>query len=63
MCQSGIEEEAYFNVLASSKTPQEALKRIEQGYKLGYHKADKMAKVATWAEIWEVTRLAEQDIE
>jgi len=61
-CRSGIGDEAYFNLLASSKTPQEALKRIEQGYKLGYHKAAKMAEIATWAEIWGVTGLAEQDM-
>jgi len=51
MCRSGIGEEAYFNLLASRKTPQEALKRIEQGYKLGYRKADKMAEIATAASI------------
>jgi nickel-dependent lactate racemase len=61
-CRSGIGDEAYFNLLASSKTPQEALKRIEQGYKLGYHKAAKMAEIATWAEIWGVTGLADQDM-
>jgi nickel-dependent lactate racemase len=62
-CRSGIGEEVYFNLLANSKTPQEALKKIEQGYKLGYHKAAKMAEIATWAEIWGVTGLAEQDME
>jgi nickel-dependent lactate racemase len=62
-CRSGIGEEAYFNLLASSKTPREALQRIEQGYKLGYHKAAKMAEIATWADIWGVTGLAEQDVE
>ncbi len=61
-CRSGIGEEAYFNLLASSEAPREALKRIGQGYKLGYHKAAKMAEIATWAEIWGVTGLAEQDI-
>ncbi len=25
---------------------------IGQGYKLGYHKAAKMAEIATWVEIW-----------
>ena len=62
-CRSGIGEEAYFNLLASSKTPQEALQRIEQGYKLGYHKAAKMAEIATWAEIWGVTGLVDRDLE
>jgi len=62
-CRSGIGEESYFNLLASSKTPQETLQRIEQAYKLGYHKAAKIAEIATWAEIWGVTGIAEQDIE
>ncbi len=62
-CRSGIGDEAYFNLLAGSQTPQDTLKRIEQGYKLGYHKAAKMAEIATWAEIWGVTGLAKQDME
>jgi len=61
-CRSGIGEESYFNLLASSKNPRETLQTIEQGYKMGYHKAAKMAEVASWAEIWGVTGLAEQDI-
>jgi len=60
-CRSGIGEEAYFDLLASSETPQEALQRIGQGYRLGYHKAAKMAEIATWAEIWGVTGLEDKD--
>jgi len=62
-CSSGIGEKAYFDLLASSKTPQEALHKIEQAYKLGYHKAAKMAEIATWAEIWGVTGLTDEDVE
>ncbi len=62
-CRSGIGDEAYFNLLASSRTPQEVLQRLEQGYKLGYHKAAKMAEIATWAEIWGVTGLEDRDLE
>jgi nickel-dependent lactate racemase len=62
-CTSGIGEETYFNLLSSSETPQVALQRIEQGYKLGYHKAAKMAEIATWAEIWGVTGLQGKDME
>ncbi len=60
-CRSGIGEEAYFDLLTSSETPQEALQRIGQGYKLGYHKAAKMAEIATWAAIWGVTGLEDKD--
>lgn len=60
-CRSGIGEETYFDLLASSETPQEALRRIGEGYRLGYHKAAKMAEIATWAEIWGVTGLDDLD--
>ena len=62
-CRSGIGDEAYFNLLASSRTTQEALQTIKQDYKLGYHKTAKMAEIATWAEIWGVTGLADEDME
>ena len=62
-CRDGIGEKDYFNLLSSSKTPKEALERIEQGYELGYHKAAKMAELATWAEIWGVTGLKDRDME
>jgi lactate racemase len=62
-CRSGIGEKAYFDLLASSRTPQEALRKIGEGYKLGYHKAAKMAEIATWADIWGVTGLDDADSE
>lgn len=62
-CRDGIGERDYFNLLSSSRTPEEALKKIERGYELGYHKAAKMAELATWAEIWGVTGLEDKDME
>ena len=62
-CRDGIGEKDYFNLLSSSKTPEEALERIERGYELGYHKAAKMAELATRAEIWGVTGLSDRDME
>jgi len=62
-CRDGIGERDYFNLLSSSRTPEEALKKIERGYELGYHKAAKMAELATWAEIWGVTGLNDRDME
>jgi len=62
-CRSGIGDEAYYNLMASSRTPQETLQRIQRDYKLGYHKAAKMAEMATWAEIWGVTGLEDKDLE
>ena len=62
-CRDGVGEETYFNLLSSSKTPKEVIEKIEQGYKFGYHKAAKIAEVATWAEIWGVTGLKDKDME
>jgi len=62
-CRTGIGDRVFFDLLSSSPTPQEALRQIGKGYKLGYHKAAKMAEIATWAQMWGVTGLADQEME
>ncbi|PIP49032.1 MAG: general glycosylation pathway protein [Chloroflexi bacterium CG07_land_8_20_14_0_80_45_17] len=62
-CRSGIGEETYFNLLSSCKTSKEFLERVEQGYRLGYHKAARLAETTTWAEIWGVTGIKDEDME
>lgn len=62
-CRAGIGDECYFNLLSSSKTPLEVMDRVGEGYILGYHKAAKIAQLATWAEIWGVTGLKGEDLE
>lgn len=44
-CREGIGGEAFARLLSSASTPDEVLKKIEAGFKLGYHKAAKMAEV------------------
>jgi nickel-dependent lactate racemase len=44
-------------LLASVQSPLDALERIRAGYKLGYHKAAKMAEVSARATIQAVTEL------
>lgn len=56
-CRRGIGDEAYAALLASSSSPQDALERISRAYKLGYHKAAKMAEVSKRAEVVAVTEL------
>jgi nickel-dependent lactate racemase len=60
-CRKGIGDEAFVQLLSDSKNPDDALQRIAAGYKLGYHKASKMAEIMKWATIWAYTRL-EQDL-
>ncbi len=62
-CRTGIGDRVFFDLLSRSHTPEEALAEIEKGYKLGYHKAAKMAEIATWAQMWGVTDLDAQEME
>jgi nickel-dependent lactate racemase len=57
-CRDGIGDEAYAQLLASAQNPADALERIRAGYKLGYHKAAKMAEVSARATIQAVTELS-----
>ncbi|MCG2825617.1 MAG: general glycosylation pathway protein, partial [Thermoplasmatales archaeon] len=59
-CRTGIGDPVFFKLLSSCKTPEEILETINKGYKLGYHKAAKMAEIATWAEMWGVTDLPDE---
>jgi nickel-dependent lactate racemase len=59
-CRDGIGDEAYAKLLASASSPQDALERIRAGYKLGYHKAAKMALVSGRATVRAVTELTKE---
>ena len=59
-CRTGIGDPIFFELLSSCKTFEETLETIDKGYKLGYHKAAKMAEIATWAEMWGVTDLPDE---
>ena len=56
-CRDGIGDEAYADLLASTTSPAEALRTISEGYKLGYHKAAKMAEVSARATVIAKTEL------
>ena len=62
-CRCGIGGKAFADLLGSCDTPQEVLDTIEKGYKLGYHKAAKMAEIGIWAEMWAVTDIEPETIE
>ena len=62
-CRCGIGGKAFADLLGSCDTPQEVLDTIEEGYKLGYHKAAKMAEIGLWAEMWGVTDIPDDEIE
>ncbi len=56
-CREGIGHPTFLTQLSSSKDPKKVLENLSKEYKLGYHKAAKMAEIATWADIWAVTDL------
>ncbi|MDR3282659.1 MAG: nickel-dependent lactate racemase [Candidatus Methanoplasma sp.] len=56
-CREGLGHSAFLTQLSSSKDPKQVLENLKAEYRLGYHKAAKMAEIATWAEIWAVTDL------
>jgi len=58
-CRDGVGDKAYIELLGSSSSPAEALEKIRAGYRLGYHKAAKIAQVAAGARIRAVSDLDE----
>lgn len=45
-CWDGVGDKAYMELLGSASSPRDALAKIDLGYRLGYHKAAKIAQVA-----------------
>jgi len=56
-CRMGVGSDTFVKLLSSCHTPQETLDKIDKEFKLGYHKAAKMAEIARWAKMWAVTSL------
>ncbi|MGI5964287.1 MAG: nickel-dependent lactate racemase [Candidatus Methanomethylophilaceae archaeon] len=56
-CREGIGSATFLTQLTCPDGPEQILKNLSEEYKLGYHKAAKMAEIMTWAEIWAVTDL------
>ena len=56
-CRKGVGSDTFIKLLSSCRSPQETLDKIDTEFKLGYHKAAKMAEIARWAQMWAVTSL------
>ena len=56
-CRTGIGEKKFLDLLESETSCDAVLEKIGDEYKLGYHKAAKMAQIGTHAEMWAVTDL------
>ena len=56
-CRDGVGDEAYMRLLSSERRPEAVLGRIKEGYRLGYHKAGKIAQAAMRSRILAVSEL------
>ncbi len=56
-CRTGVGDEVFCDQLSLSRDPNQILDNLAKGYKLGYHKAAKVAEIMTWAKISAVTDL------
>jgi nickel-dependent lactate racemase len=62
-CRMGVGSDTFVKLLSSCHTPQDTLDKIDKEFKLGYHKAAKMAEIARWAQMWAVTSLDDELME
>jgi nickel-dependent lactate racemase len=56
-CRTGIGEDGFLNLLCKADSPKKIFEILDEEYKLGYHKAAKMAQIGIRAEMWAVTDL------
>ncbi|MGQ9587287.1 MAG: nickel-dependent lactate racemase [Thermoplasmata archaeon] len=56
-CRKGVGPPTFLNLLGSASSPKEVLDKIALGYKLGYHKAAKMAEIGLKCKMFAVTKL------
>ncbi|MCL2142804.1 MAG: nickel-dependent lactate racemase [Methanomassiliicoccaceae archaeon] len=59
-CREGVGHATFLQQLSSSKDPKKVLENLSKEYKLGYHKAAKMAEIMVWADVWAVTGLDDE---
>lgn len=58
-CREGIGDQEFADLLGSCSSPDQALQVIEKTYKLGYHKAAKMASVCKRMKVLAYTKLTD----
>jgi nickel-dependent lactate racemase len=61
-CRDGVGEDTFLELLCKAESPQKILDILGEEYKLGYHKAAKMAQIGIRAQMWAVTDLDDETI-
>jgi nickel-dependent lactate racemase len=61
-CRSGIGSQTFLDLLGSEKSCKAVIEKLNREYKLGYHKAGKMAEIGLRSQMWAVTPLDPETI-
>ncbi len=61
-CRTGVGEDAFLDLLGKADSCKGVLDKLGDEYKLGYHKAAKMAQIGIHSEMWAVTDLDDEII-
>ncbi|MHC1605130.1 MAG: nickel-dependent lactate racemase family protein [Candidatus Methanofastidiosia archaeon] len=61
-CKEGTGDNTFLKLLKKHDRPENVLEEIKKNYKLGYHKAAKLAEIATWAKMAAFTLVKEDDL-
>jgi len=56
-CRSGVGSQAFLDLLGSEISCKAVIDKLDKEYKLGYHKAGKMAEIGLKSQMWAVTPL------
>ncbi len=59
-CRDGIGPDNFYKLLSSSTDPKDILKTAKDNYKLGYHKAARIAELSTKAKVWVVSEIEDK---
>ncbi len=62
-CRAGVGDDTFARLLSAAASPRDALQQLRKGYRLGYHKAAKIAEICLWAHIWAFTELSDSQLE
>lgn len=62
-CSAGVGNDAFLKLMEEESSPEAVIDKAQNSYRLGYHKAARLAEVETWAEIWAVTGIDDIAVE
>ena len=62
-CSQGVGEDNFVKFLASCSTPRQALKRVENEFKIGYQKVVRLSQLLNSSEVWTVMDIDDKIIQ